>query len=180
MAATEKKQMWLWSLPPGEEIQIRTLPIAASQGIFMPGAPCYISTSGTVKLCDTADGSDAWHGFIVGVEDKSTTWPLTAQLASGTHVKVAMINLNAIYAVYVETSGTDAASTEAMRGNNYGLVVSATAGQVGYTSLNTANSNGVVQAVDPIWVKDATKSSATSPGILLVKFLSTIVAATKA
>ncbi|MFZ4397570.1 MAG: hypothetical protein ACOYOU_18320 [Kiritimatiellia bacterium] len=182
MAATEKKQMWFWSSSDGGEPEVQPYPIAASQGIFMPGAPCYISTSGTVKLSDTADGTgDVHHGFIVGVQSRATAWPLTAELAANSVVLVQIIDTHDFYAVYTENAGTDAAAPQSIVGNRYGLTVSSTAGQVGYTSLNLANSNAVVQVYDVIQnVEPSGHAAADAPGIAIVKFIPANVYATKA
>lgn len=182
MAATEKKTMHFVSSPDGVAPEVVIRQIAASQGIFMPGAPCYISQSGTVKLADTSDGTgDVVHGFIVGRANKTLAWPITAELAANTEVEVLLIDVNDTYAVYVENAGTDAAAPQAMIGDQYGLTVSATAGQVGYTTLNVANANATVQVIDVMANRNAVKYDLTStPGVALVKFLNAVVNGTKA
>lgn len=170
MAATEKKQMWQWS---GPAPQIVERPIAASQGIYMAGAPCYVSQSGTVKLSDTSDGNgDVIHGFICeGV---------TAELAANTLIKIALIDLDSVYAVFVENNASDTASTQAMVGDQYGLRVSTTAGQIGYTTMDINNSNATVQVFDVPWNISSQYAAADSPGVALVKFLNANVNASKA
>ena len=106
MAATEKKQMHWLSSPDGVAPEVVVRKIATTQGVFMPGAPCYISQSGTVKLADTSDGTgDTIHGFIVGVVDQTKAWPLTAQLTANDEVLVELIDTDDLYAVYVEAGG---------------------------------------------------------------------------
>ena len=182
MAPTQKKQMWLWSTDDGVAPITVKLPIAASQGILMPGAPVYISQAGTVKVCDSSDGSDAWHGFLVGTADRGTTWPLTAALAGSVDVIVQLIAPADTYAVYVDTGGTDAASTQAMVGDQYGLTVQTSpAGLISYTTLTTGNTNATVQVTNVIWEVEPSKhAAADSPGIALVKFLTAVVEASKA
>jgi hypothetical protein len=182
MAATVKKQMWLWATPDGVAPETGVRLIAASQGIFMPGAPCYVSQSGTVKLSDTSDGTgDVIHGFIVGVANRATAWPLTAELAANTEVVVQFIDIADTYAVYVETNDSDAAVTQAMIGDQYGLRVATGAGKIGYTTMDTNNANATVQVVNTIWNVETSKNAAAdSPGIALVKFLAANVNASKA
>ena len=181
MAATEKKQMYALSTTDGVAPETVTRKIAASQGIFRPGAPCYISTSGTAKLSDSADGTgDVWHGFIVGVVDKSIVWPLTAALSANAEVRVQLIDTDTRYCVFVENNDADAAALQAHVGNQYGLRVSTTAGNIGYTTMDVNNSNAVVQVVD-IWsnLDPETETTSTSPGRAVVKFLAANIAATR-
>jgi len=183
MAATLKKNIWFFSSDDGVAPQVVTRLIAASQGIFMPGAPCYISTSGTVKLADTSDGTgDVVHGFIVGCANADTVWPLEAQLAANTEVKVALISLNHLYAIYVENAGSDSALAQAQVGNSYGLTVATTpAGSIGYTTLNIANTNTTVNVVNGMFnVEPLRNAAADNPGIALVRFLNANVNAVKA
>ena len=148
----------------------------------MPGAPCYISTSGTVKLSDTADGTgDVHHGFIVGLANSDTVWPITAELAANTEVKVALIDLSHIYAAYVETSDSDSAVAQANVGNKYGLRVATGAGKIGYTTLDLGNSNTVVQVENAMFnVEPLRFAAADNPGVALVRFLTANVNTTKA
>ena len=182
MAATEKKNMWFFSSDDGVAPRLVTRKIAASQGIFMPGAPCYMSEDGTVKLCDTSDGTDAWHGFIVGLSNSDTVWPITAELAVNTEVKVAMIDTSHLYAVYTENAGSDAAVAQTDVGIKYGLVVSATAGEVGYTTLNIAETTqDTVTIENTMWnVEPLRHAAADNPGIALVRFLAAVITAQKA
>jgi len=182
MAATEKKQMYVLSTADGVAPNIVTRKMAASQGIFMPGAPCYVSTSGTVKLSDTADGTgDVHHGFIVGVVDKSTTWPVTAALSANDEVRVQLIDTADLYVVYVENNGSDSAAAQTIVGDQYGLTVSATAGEVGYTTMDLNNANAVVEVIDIYSNLDPEKeTTSTSPGRAVVRFLAANVNATKA
>jgi len=181
MAATEKKQMHWLSSPDGVAPEVVVRKIAGSMGVFMPGAPCYVSQAGTVKLADTSDGSDVVHGFIVGVVDQTKAWPLTAELTANDEVLVELIDADDLYAVYVETSGTDAAAPVTIIGDQYGLTVSTTATQIGYTTLDTGNANATVQVVDVMANRNAIKyDTTTAPGVAIVKFLSAVANGTKA
>jgi len=181
MAATEKKQMHWLSSPDGVAPEVVVRKIAGSMGVFMPGAPCYVSQAGTVKLADTSDGSDVVHGFIVGVVDQTKAWPLTAELTANDEVLVELIDTDDLYAVYVETSGTDAAAPVTIIGDQYGLTVSTTATQIGYTTLDTGNANATVQVVDVMANRNAIKyDTTTAPGVAIVKFLSAVANGTKA
>lgn len=182
MAATEKKQMHWLSSPDGVAPEVVVRKIAGSQGIFMPGAPGYVSQDGTVKLADTSGTTtDVVHGFIVGVVDQTKAWPLTAALTANDEVLFELIDTDDLYAVYVETSGTDAAAPVTIIGDQYGLTVSTTATQIGYTTLDTGNANVTVQVVDVMANRNAIKyDTTTAPGVAIVKFLSAVANGTKA
>lgn len=181
MAATEYKQMWFWGSPSGVAPTRRPYPIAASQGVFMPGAPCYISTSGTVKLAATTSAANqAFHGFIVGLSNPTSTWPITAELDANTSVEVILVDANQYWAVYAENNGTDTAVAQTNVYDTYGLTVSSTAGEIGYTTVDVNKStNVVVQVVDLATNLDSnTYSSSANPGVLIVKFLQANINAT--
>lgn len=182
MAATEKKNMWLHSTPGNTPPETVIRKIAASQGIFMPGAPCYISTAGTVKLSDTSDGTgDTHHGFIVGVVDKSVKWPITGALSVNDEVLVSLIDPRYKYIVALESGGTDTAEVQTSVGDQVGLVVSATAGEVGYISANIAETTNVAVKIVDIMSNiepeffDLTKT----PGYGLVSFLPSVIDVTR-
>ena len=184
MAATQKKQMHLLATADGVAPEKVRRPIAASQGIFMPGAPCFVDgTTGQVTLADTCDGTgDVFHGFITGLSDKTVTWPLAAELSANAEVEVELIDVNDYYAVYVEAGGTDAAAPQTLVGDSYGLNVATTpAGVIGYTTMNTSNSNTAVIVVDVMANRNAIKfDTTTAPGVAIVKFLTANVNVTKA
>ena len=174
MAATVKKNMWLHSTADGVAPEVRAnQKIAASQGILIPNSPLYLSTAGTWKLMATADGTtDYLQGLLVGLQNAGSTWPSTAELAGDTEIRVLIIDPDDTYAVYVETSGTDAAATQTFIGEQYGLKVSATADEVGYTSMDTGNANGVVRVIQVMGNVEPTKHDlTTAPGVALVKVL---------
>ena len=170
MAATEKKNIWQWS---GDAPEVQVGRITASQGAYMAGAPCDVCTSCTLTLGDTADGSDGWHGFLCECQ--------ATELAGSTEVKWVPIVRDALYAVYVESSGTDSAVVQSRVGDQYGLKVSTTAGQIGYTTLDVGNANAIVQVMDLAFNVDSARfSSADDPGVALVVFLDSVVDSTKA
>ena len=179
MAATKIKQMWYWA---GPIVPIRTALIAASQGIFMPGAPCYVSTSGTVKLADTCDGTgDVFHGFITGVVDKAKAWPLVAELAANDEIRIGMIKTDTIFACYMTTGATDSPAAQDNVGDSYGLTVSTTAGEIGYTTVNESNANTAVTVQNIASnVEPALYTTSDDPGVLLVTFLPANIDAVKA
>ena len=180
MPATEKKQMYLYKTGDGNPPSIVRRKIAATQGIFMPGAPCYISTSGTVKLSDTSDGTgDTHHGFIVGLAagPVTTAWPLTAELAADTVVLVQIIDSADTYVVYVESGGSDSAAAQTVVGDQLGLVVSTTAGEIGYTTANIAETTNVAVQVDDLWsnLVPEKETTSTSPGRVTCHFLPAVI-----
>ena len=182
MAATSKKQMWFHSSTDGVAPQVVRGLVAGSQGIMMPGAPLYLSASGTWKLCDTTDGSDAWHGFLVGLQDKSLTWPITAALTANDGILVAQIRAQDRYCIYCETAGTDTAIAQSNVGNDYGVTVSATASEVGYCSLdiNSTTNTGVVIMDIMSNVEPSKYATSDNPGVALVRFETAVLEAQKA
>ena len=183
MAATEKKNIWFHSSADGVAPEIKEYPIAATQGIFMPNAPCYLSKDGTIKRCDTSAGTgEAWHGLIVGVRNKDTAWPLTAALAVNTVVRVLWFAPGDLYALFVENNGTDSAVAVTDIGEEYGLVVSTTADEVGYTTLDLNEQAQIVVSMDNIMpnVEPSKHAVADSPGIAIVRILTTSIDATLA
>lgn len=165
MAATEKRQMWLYS-GPAPEVVVRQ--IEASQGIYMAGTPCYVCTAGQVKICATSDGTDAVHGVLLA--------GVSAELADATEVRVGLITNDQIWAIYLENNGTDLAAGQTLVGDEYGITVSATAGQLGYTTLDTNNSNAVAQIVDIMPNVEPSKySTSDTQGVALIRFKQSII-----
>ena len=183
MAATVKKNIWLFQTDDGVAPEVRAnQKIAVSQGILIPNSPMYLSTSGVWKAASTSDATgDVFHGLFVGLGNPTSTWPITAALAANTEIQVLIIDTADYYAVYCESSGTDAAAAQANIGNEYGLTVSTTSGEVGYTTLNTGNSNDTVVVKQVMGNIDPTKHDlTTAPGIAIVQFLRAAVEAEKA
>ena len=170
MAATEKKQIWQWS---GKTPKIREFPIATTQGIYMAGSPCYLTTSGTVKLQVTTSGAgEGFLGFLCeGV---------AAQLAANTKVKVALADKDSVYAIYCESGGADAAMTQAYVGNKYGFTISATTGHIGYATLklDSGSTNVIPLVVDAAFNVSDAYSSSDAAGVALVKIPVTNLQAT--
>lgn len=164
MAATEKKQVWLFS-DNGVAPVVEEGRIAASQGAYMAGTPCYMSTSGQLKLCVTSAASaSAIHGVLLA--------GVAAAQAANTMVRWARITGDQVWAIYAENAGTDVEATVALIGNIYGITVSATAGEVGYTTCDIGNANTAVKVMSVLSDKENIKSAITdAPGVLLVSFL---------
>ena len=174
MAATVKKNIWLWSTDDGAAPEIRSNQLMAeSQGILIPNSPMYLSTSGTWKKADTSDGTgDVVHGLLVGAQNPGTAWPLAAELAANTEIRVMIVNPDDYFAVYCQNNGTDAAAAQANIGNRYGLTVETGTGKVGYTTLDTNNSNATVEVMQVMGNIDPTKHDlTTAPGVAIVKFI---------
>ena len=176
------RSMWHWSSPDNVPPNKVVRRIAASQGIFMPGAPCYNDSSGTVtRRTTTTATSDRIHGFIVGVVNAATTWPLTAELAVNTEVYVEQVDADDVYACFVNANAADASATDALIGVDYGLDVDTTAGTIGHTTMNTGDATNVVVKVVDIMsrIEPSKHTTSDSPGVALVQFL-TAAAATVA
>lgn len=175
MAATEKKNIWWVSSPDGVAPETVVGRITASQGVLMPNTPMYLSTAGTWTLSDTSDGSgDTYQGLLVGIKDPTATWPMTAQLAGSTAVLIQLIDPNDTYKVCIENNGTDAAAAQTYIGENYGLRVSATATQIGYTTMDVNNANGAVRVYDIEYNLTQKGDLSTAPGVAYVKFLAAV------
>lgn len=173
--------MWLHSTDDGVASNPERGLVAASQGIMMPGAPLYLSQSGTWKLVATSAGSDAWHGFFVGLVDKSLAWPIAAELSANAEIYVQRITNRQKYCIYCETGSADTTVAQANVGNEYGITVSATASEVGYCSLALDNSNDTVTVVDIMSNLEPSKFKTTdSPGVAVVRFLDAVIQAEKA
>ena len=169
-----KRTMWNWRTSDGNPPSKVVGRIAASQGIFMPGAPFYRDASGTWTLSATSDGTnDNIHGFCVGAVNGATTWPLTAEQAVNTEMYFEEVGLEDTYAVFVNANAADAAATDALIGVDYGLDMNATAGTIGHTTMNTGDTTNVVVRVTNILsrVEPSKHTTSDSPGIALVRFL---------
>ena len=175
MAATVKKNIWLYSTADGVAPEVRANQfITASMGILIPNTPLYLSTAGTWSVLATADGTtDYVHGLFVGLQNPTSTWPIAAEQAGSTEIRVLIVDPADTYAVYVENSGTDAAATQTLIGEHYGLTVSTgTAGKVGYTTMDTNNAYAIVRVVQVMGNVEPQKFDlTTAPGVALVKFL---------
>ena len=174
------RTMWNWSSPDGVPPNRVVRRIAASQGVFMPGAPCYNDSSGTVtRRTTTTATSDRIHGFIVGCVNAATTWPITAELAVNTEIYVELVDADDTYACFVNANAADASATDALIGVDYGLDVDTTAGTIGQTTVNTGDTtNVVVKVVDILSrVEPSKNSTSDSPGVALVQFLTAAASA---
>ena len=181
MAASVLKQMWFHSSNDGVQPTIERGLIAATQGIVMPGAPMYRTTSGVWKVATTSNATDSWQGFFSGLVDKSATWPLIAQQDANTAIRVALISTNNLYVVQVENNDSDATVGQGNVGVEYGLRVGSTAGSVGYTTLDLNNSNDTVVVVDIMSNREPSKyTTSDSPGWAVVRFLSSVIEVEKA
>jgi hypothetical protein len=179
--------MWFHSSDDNVAPRVVVRKIAASQGVFIPGAPVYIS-AGYATLCAVSAGSDAWHGFVVGCANAQTIWPLEAELAAGTEVLVALIEPKHLYGVYVANGGTavqggtDAAIAQTNIGLSYGLnvVTSTPSGYIGYVNMDLGNTSDVVIVENTMFnIEPLKNAAADSPGIAIVRFIPSVISATK-
>jgi len=173
MPATVKKQIWFLSsedgITPREEIGL----MDSGEGVLIPGSLMYLSQSGTWKKAATSTitlTDNIVHGVFAGTVNKATTWPITAQLAANTKILIKRITTKQLFAVYCEATGVDSAVTQANVGNNYGLTISATAGEVGYVTLDLDNTYLGVTVVDIMSNRDAKYTTSDSPGVAVVRF----------
>lgn len=163
MAATVYKSLWWLYNEDGAVPDIRIGKIAASQGVYIPGAPCYQDTSGTITRAAT-DGTTV-HGLLLDAP--------SSEHAANTSVPYLRIRANDVFACFVDTDGTDTTAAQANVGNSYGLTIDTTAGSKGYTTMNkNEQSNVAVECYDLMANREDLKYATTdSPGVVLVKFL---------
>ena len=175
MAVTEKKNIWFLSSPDGTPPPVRTYQMAASQGIFMPGAPVVFDAAGQLVL--VADDGGTMLGYVVGVVDKSKAWPLTAALSAGDEVRVAIARAGDLYAAMAnDDTPNDVALAQTDVNESMAITVSATAGIVGYTTVNNASTTGTMyRCVDLMFNREPSKHAlANSPGIAIVQHTGTL------
>lgn len=176
MAVTEKQTLSFYSSPGNVPPAVRTVQIAASQGIWMPGAIAYVSNSGLAKVAvASASATEAYHCLLL---DK-----ITAELDVNTEVRAMFLDTSHVYQVYIANNVTDAAEAQGLVGDHYGLMVSKdTAGEIGYCTLDTSETGYIsVQVIDMMNNVDPEKyDTSTTPGVALVKFRSVCLEATKA
>jgi hypothetical protein len=178
MTITQKANLWPVSHRDGSRIAITSEPkkIAASQSTYIAGALFYESTSGTLKVSDTSDGTGDLYQYRA-LELQAT------ELDANTEIMVARISAQHIYGIMVENNTADAAATAALKGNEYGLTISTTSGMKGYVTLDVNNSNPAfhVTAIHPEWYPlDPNYGSTTdTPGIVYGYFLPSVIDATR-
>jgi len=173
MAITNKRNIWLYSSEGNVAPAKLNLKIAASQGTFIPGTLFYMSTSGTLKKSDTADGTGDLYQYMALQE-------VTSELAANTEIPVIRITEDQIFAVYLENNTADLAATQALIGDQYGLTI-ATAAPIGYVTVDINNGNACVEVVNIMPnVEPSKNTTSDSPGIALVRFLDTVLHGTRA
>lgn len=163
MAITEKGQ---WRFYKGPAPQIETRLIATGQGAYMPGAPCYITSSGVVKLAVTgASATDSLYGIIL--EGEAT------ELAANTEIKVAKFHPDQWWILYCVSGGSDTAAVQTSVGDKLGIVVSATAGQIGYTVVEITDATNITVLVRDLMsnVEPSKYSTSDNPGAVAVSVL---------
>ncbi len=174
MAATFLKNIRFHSSTDGVKPATRIVDMAASQGIYIPDSLAYLSTSGTAKRAATSAGSDAINLML-------TDKPAAAHSVND-QVVATVIERRLKLAVYVENNGSDILIAQANVGNQYGVVVSATAGEIGFATLDLNDTTNKVFDVDDIMsnLDDVKFTETTSPGVAIVKVLESVIEATKA
>ena len=153
----------------------RPYKMAASQGLFIAGHPFFInSTSGTLIKGDTCDNSDDVYHVIV-------TENCTTEKAVGDLVNGVAITTDILWAIRVTDNGDAAAAAQALVGNEYGIAISTTTGQIGYTVLDTNNSYTAVHVENVMGNLESGRYDLTSTtkNIAIVRFLAANIDATR-
>jgi len=176
MAATEVKNVYPLQNDDGTPFEIQNGKIAGSMGVLMPNSLLYRQTStGLWAKCDTSDATSgqAFHGMFVGLPNTDSTWPIAAELAASTAIRVLILKPGMKFAIKCENNGTDAAAPQAIVGNDYGITISATSGEIGYATLDLNSATNVVAKVVEVGANlDSIKYDLTSaPGTAIIRFL---------
>ena len=168
MAITEKQNLGPYSAAGNSAPRMVKRKLAASQGIYMAGCPFQMNNSGLLKRTATSDGTEDQIQYIAAAG-------VAAEQAASTEIYVYVVSINDLWQAHADTSGTDVAATQALIGNEYGITVSTTAGQIGFVSVDVANANAVLH-VEDIWPNVCPSdrnfgSTSDTPGILIFRFL---------
>ncbi|MCP4638845.1 MAG: hypothetical protein GY851_00355 [bacterium] len=173
MAATVKRQMWAYSSSGNVPFPRRPLQIAASQGLLIPGTPMYMSQAGTLKVCDTSDGTDLVSYML---DTKITT-----ELSALDEVYGIEVNQDQLWCVYLETSDADTAAVQSYVGEEYGLTIATGSGKVGYATLAIDNANPTCRVIDILPNREPERvTTSTSPGVAIVRFTASVLTGEKA
>jgi hypothetical protein len=170
LAAPSEKTISFYQSEDGTTPPTRTVKIAATQGVWMPGAIGYVSESGTFKLADAAtDAGSAYHGFILGT--------ITSEASANTEFRMSVIRSQDIYAVQLENDGTLVVEAQAYVGNDYIIDRSIVAGSIGFCTVDVnGTSNTAITVVDLMSNLDPEKfNTSDTPGYALVKFLPAVI-----
>jgi len=161
MAATVKKQMWFYSSDDGVAPNTDTVQIAGSMGLPIAGTPMVQAADGYWDIVAT-DGV-LCHGFLAET--------ILVEKAEGDKVRIVRGNAKHVYAIYCESAGTDSAVVQSDVGDAYGPTISATAGEVGYTTLDlNETTNLMFDCEDIMYNKEPLKYAlADAPGVALVR-----------
>ena len=161
MAATVKKQIWFISSDDGVAPNTETVQIAGSQGLPIVGTPMVQAADGYWDVVATDD--TLLHGFLAET--------ILTQKSEGDSIRIVRANTKHRLGVYCESAGTDSAVVQANVGDAYGLTISTTAGQVGYTTLDLAEkTNLLVDMVDIMYNVEPLKFAlADAPGVAIVR-----------
>jgi hypothetical protein len=179
MAITEKRSLWFFRSESGSPPPTRTVQIKTGQGIYMSGAPFYANNTGTVTLSASTKSASAANTLFTGLAVDG----VSASLAANTSIRISVLRSTDVYAVYIDDGTDDLAAAQNMVGDQYGLTVSTSAGEIGYTTLDTdETSTGVaVEVVDILSnIVPEKYDTSTAPGVALVRFLPVAIEGTKA
>jgi hypothetical protein len=141
---------------------------------MIPNSPLETNTDGLCELGDTAD--TVILGLLCGVVDRSTTWPLSAELAANSEISVAIVRRGDLWAVYCDSGGNDGSPAQTNVFASFGIRVDANAGQVGYVTLDLADESGTMFTMQDLAsnVEPALYSTSDSPGVAIVKISGTL------
>jgi len=141
---------------------------------MIPNSPLETNTDGYLELGDTDD--TVCYGLLCGVVDKSTAWPLAAELAAGTEVRVAVVRAGDLWAVYCDSGGNDASPAQTNVYASFAITVDAGSGQVGYVTCDLGDETGTYFTMQDLAsnVEPALYSTSDSPGVAICKITATL------
>jgi len=168
MAATAKKQVYVYSTDDGVAPNTDTVQIASGQGLPIAGTPMVRQADGYWDVVAT-DGV-LCHGFLAAT--------VATEHSEGDKVRIVRAALNKRYVMRCDSDDTDSAVVQADIGDSFGVTVSAVSGMVGYATLNLGETgNPLFKLVDIMFNKDKlTYALADNPGVAIVELVDSALA----
>ena len=168
MAATVKKQIYLYSTDDGVAPNTDIVQMASGQGLPIAGTPMVQAADGYWDVV-TTDGI-LCHGFLAEA--------ITTQASEGDKVRIVRARVGARYVMRCDSDDTDSVVVQADIGDSFGVTVSAVSGMVGYATLNLGETGApLFNLVDIMFNKEPLKFAlADDPGVAIVTIVTTALA----
>lgn len=176
MAATVKQNLWPYQGDGQAAPRPVRRQIAASQGLLIIGTPMFRNTDGYVEKAVTSAATNATVHYVLAET-------IGTEKSAADDVWVYELSTSQRWCVFVENGGSDAAATQTLVGDEFGMTVSGTAGSVGYTTLDTNKTTNTCFHVHDIYPNVCPSdpsygTTSSSPGIAIVAVRSGNITAT--